>query len=198
MAKRPISIKDNMKMITTTTETHMLVLCSVLSSSPASWTVACLTYYIAAIYFWIVKQWNENGNMAKWPLSHRSYGWTLARLTRFRMQTGAPPLTSEHKAFLFEKWRLLEYPYSSTKGVWLFERCLVAGGQLHDICVCMCVRVQQQTEHSQILNLIFQCHLQQTTSAGIRGRSIWDKPVFRDQCRCGQELVKRPSHLYSI
>ena len=79
--------------------------------------------------------------MVTWQNGH----YHIDRLTRFRMQTGAPPLTSEHKAFLFEKWRLLEYPYSSTEGVWLFERCLVAGGQLHNICVCMCVRVQQQT-----------------------------------------------------
>ena len=58
-AKRPNSIKDNNDMIMITTMTAMSVLCSVLSSSPASWTVACLTYYIAAIYFWIVKQWNR-------------------------------------------------------------------------------------------------------------------------------------------
>ena len=163
-AKRPNSIKDNNDMTTITAMTAMSVLCSVLSSSPASWTVACLTYYIAAIYFWIVKQWNENGNMAKWPLSHRSYGWTLARLTRFRMQTGAPPLASEHKAFLFEKWRLLEYPYSSTVGVWLFERCLVAGGQLHNICVCMCVRVQQQTAVSLFTNFESNLSMPSTTN----------------------------------
>ena len=76
-------------------------------------------------------------------IDHMDGHWLVSPGSGCRQERRHSPQNT--KAFLFEKWRILEYPYSSTKGVWLFERCLVAGGQLHNICVCMCVRVQQQT-----------------------------------------------------